>query len=658
MNETIELKAINAIRILSADSVQKAKSGHPGLPMGAAPAAYALWANHLVHNPKNPHFENRDRFVLSAGHGSMLLYSLLHLFGYGLPMDELKKFRQLGSLTPGHPEYGHTVGIETSTGPLGQGFANAVGMAIAEAHLASIFNKEGFPIVDHHVYALCGDGCMMEGITNEAASLAGTLALGKLIVLYDDNEISIEGDTDIAFRENVGKRFEALNWNVVHVDGNDYLAVSAALKKAKKTQNKPNLIICKTTIGFGSPLAGQESCHGAPLGEENLAATRKNLGWDYPPFVIPEEIYSHFSDLAAKGNKLEKRWTRLFKQYRSEFPELASEYRTWMDGKNPDFAKIEDLWKFDKPEATRNTSEVVLNRIAKVLPSLMGGSADLAPSNKTIMKGRPYFSAETPEGSNMHFGVREHAMSAIANGMQVHGGLKANCATFFVFSDYMKGGIRMSAIMNLPVTYVLTHDGIGVGEDGPTHQPIEHLTALRAIPNIKVFRPADGKETVAGWLAALTTSGPTCLVLSRQNLPQYEHSGASALKGGYILLDSKKAVPDLILLSTGSEVAIAMEAKKKLDEAGIDTRLVSMPCLELFDAQSDSYKESVLPAAVRRRISIEAGSTIGWYKYVGLDGKTIGIDEFGLSAPYAALYEHFQITAQRVVDEAHKLLAK
>lgn len=655
MISSIDLKSINAIRILSADAVQKAKSGHPGLPMGSAPAAYALWANHLVHNPKNPNFENRDRFILSAGHGSMLLYSLLHLFGYGLSMDEIKRFRQLGSLTPGHPEYGHTAGVEVSTGPLGQGFANGVGMAIAESHLASVFNKEDYPVVDHHTFVLCGDGCMMEGISNEAASLAGTLALGKLIVLYDDNEISIEGDTDIAFRENVGKRFEALNWNVYKVDGNDYSAVSAAIKKAKKTTNKPNLIICKTTIGFGSPIEGTEACHGAPLGEENLAATRKNLGWDYPPFVIPEDVYEHFSELAKKGQKQESKWKRMFKKYRLNYPELANEYRQWMDGVLPDLTKIEDLWKFDKPEATRNTSEVVLNRIAKVVPNLMGGSADLSPSNKTVMKGRPYFSSDDRSGSNMHFGVREHAMSAIANGMQAHGGLKSYCATFFVFSDYMKNGIRMSAIMNLPVTYVLTHDGIGVGEDGPTHQPVEQLTGLRAIPNLRVFRPADGKETAAGWIAALTMGGPTCLILSRQNMPQYEHSGMNALKGGYILSDSIKAVPDLILLATGSEVAIAMEAKKKLLEQNIDARLVSMPSQELFEAQTSAYKESVLPSNIRKRIAIEAGSTLGWYKYVGLDGIVIGLDEFGLSAPFAQLYEYFRITADRIVDEAKKL---
>ena len=658
MNQGLNEQAINAIRILAADAVQKAKSGHPGLPMGSAPLAYALWGHHLIHNPKNPRFENRDRFVLSAGHGSMLLYSLLHLFGYGLPMEELKQFRQLGSLTPGHPEYGHTVGVETTTGPLGQGFANAVGMAIAETRLGAMFNREGFPIVDHHTYCLVGDGCMMEGITNESASLAGTLALGKLIVLYDDNEISIEGDTDLAFREDVGARFEALGWHVWHADGNDFRTVDAVLAKAKVTQDRPNLIVCKTTIGFGSPLAGEEACHGAPLGEANLEQTRKNLGWNEPAFVIPEAVYSHYADLASRGVQAEGEWNDLFSRYQSSFPDLAAEYRRWMDGALPDLSRIPDLWKFEKPEATRNTSEVVLNRLAAQIPNLIGGSADLAPSNKSVMKGRPYYSALERNGSNMHFGVREHAMSAIANGLQIHGGLRAYAATFFVFSDYMKNGIRMSAIMGLPVTYILTHDGIGVGEDGPTHQPVEHLTGLRAMPNLRVFRPADGKETVAGWLTALQASGPTCLVLSRQNLPQYAESGLSAMRGGYILQNSRNLVPQAILMGTGSEVAILLEAQKKLWEDQIDVRVVSMPCLELFDVQDPAYRESILPAEVRARVSLEAGSTLGWHKYVGLDGKAIGIDTFGLSAPYAALYEHFAITADHVVETVKNLLTK
>lgn len=656
MNELLSEKAVNAIRMLSADAVQKAKSGHPGLPMGSAPLAYALWGNHLVHNPKDPSFPNRDRFVLSAGHGSMLLYSLLHLFGYGLPMEELQRFRQYGSKTPGHPEYGHTVGVETSTGPLGQGFANAVGMAIAETRLAAQFNREGFPIVDHRVYCLSGDGCMMEGITNEAASLAGTLALGKLIVLYDDNDISIEGSTDIAFRENVGARFQALGWNVWHVDGNDWKAVDKVLKKVKKATDRPNLVVCRTTIGFGSPLQGQESCHGAPLGEANLEATRKTLGWEYPPFTVPEEIYDHYSELAKRGASAERRWKKMLREYRNAFPDLATEYDRWMGGGLPDFSALPDLWKFEKPEATRNTSEIVLNRLSPVIPNLMGGSADLAPSNRTVMKDRTYYSSENRGGSNLHFGVREHAMSAIANGIQLHGGLKAYCATFFVFSDYMRGGLRMSAIMGLPVVYVLTHDGIGVGEDGPTHEPVEQLTGLRAIPNLRVFRPADGKETVAGWLSALRAKGPTCLVLSRQNLPQYPGSGEGAFRGAYVLSPSKNPIPQALLIGTGSEVAIAMEAQKRLWEKGVDSRVVSMPCMELFDAQDPAYRESVLPAAVRNRVFVEAGSTLGWFKYVGLEGGTVGIDSFGLSAPYPALYEHFGITADHVVSEVEKRL--
>ena len=658
MNEQIANKTINAIRILAADAVQKAKSGHPGLPMGCAPAAYALWGKHLVHNPADPGYVNRDRFVLSNGHGSMLLYALLHFFGYGLTMDDIKQFRQLHSRTPGHPEYGHTVGVETTTGPLGQGFANAVGMAIAETHLSATFNTDGFKVVDHHTYCIVGDGCMMEGITNEAASLAGTLKLGKLIVLYDDNDISIEGPTDIAFREDVGTRFEALGWNVRHVDGNDWTAVDAALKRARRSQAKPNLIVMKTTIGYGSPLAGMESSHGAPLGEDNLAATRRTLGWEYPPFEIPAEVYRHCSTLALRGKRRQAAWLKMYNGYRAAYPDRAAEFDRWIGGALPDLASIPDLWKFEKPEATRNTSEVVLNRIAKVVPNLIGGSADLAPSNKTIMKGRPDYSAEDRNGSNMHFGVREHAMSAITNGIQVHGGLRAYCSTFFVFSDYMKNGMRMSAIMDLPVLYVLTHDGIGVGEDGPTHQPIEHLTGLRAIPNLKVFRPADGKETAAGWIAALTGHGPTCLVLSRQNLPQYENSGLSALKGGYVLADSAKQVPDLILLATGSEVSIAVDAKKRLDAEGIATRVVSMPCQELFDIQDESYRQAVLPPAVTRRISIEAGSTLGWLKYVGLAGKALGIDHFGLSAPYQQLYAEFGLTADAVVLEGRKLAGK
>jgi transketolase len=655
----IQNSAINAIRMLSIEAVEKANSGHPGLPLGTAALAYKLWSDYLIHNPKNPHFENRDRFVLSAGHGSMLLYSLLHLFGYGLPLSELQNFRQLGSKTPGHPEYRHTVGIETTTGPLGQGYANAVGMAIAESHLAAKFNRDGFNIVDHYTYALAGDGCMMEGITNEAASLAGTLQLSKLIVFYDDNEISIEGDTDIAFREDVGLRHQALGWNVIHVsDGNDIELIGQAIEKAKSQHEKPTLIICQTIIGYGSPLAGEESCHGSPLGRDNIEATKKSLQWDFDAFVIPKTIYDHYAELAKRGEVAEASWNALYAQYQKAYPELADEYRQWMNNVLPDLKAIPDLFKFDKPDATRNSGGIVLNKLAKLIPNLIGGSADLAPSNKTHMKNLGDFSADNRLGKNMHFGVREHAMAAITNGMYLHGGLRVFCATFFVFSDYMKNAIRLSAIMDIPVIYVLTHDSIGVGEDGGTHQPIEQLTGLRAIPNLKMFRPCDGVETAAAWIDALMGSSPSCIALSRQNLPQFEHTNDDYFKGGYILSDSKKAVSDVILIATGSEVEIAMKAKQILLEKDIDARVVSMPCLEVFEMQSEAYKNHVLPKSVRRRVAIEAGSTLGWYKYVGLDGLVIGIDQFGLSAPSSKLYEYFGLTADNVVNQVLDLIKK
>lgn len=650
---------INAIRILSAEAVQKANSGHPGLPMGAAPIGYSVWAENMNFNPQNPKWSNRDRFILSAGHGSMLNYSLLYLFGFGLTIEDLKNFRQFGSKTPGHPEFGHTVGVETTTGPLGQGVANAVGMAIAEAHLAAKFNKPGFPIVDHYTYAVCGDGCMQEGISYEAASFAGTLGLGKLILLYDDNEITIEGDTDIAFRENVGKRHEAQGWHVIDVaDGNDSEAITKAIKKAKKVTDKPSLIVCHTKIGFGSPKEGSHDCHGAPLGADNVEATKKKLGWTSAPFTVPQEVFDHTAKVAAKGKRAESKWKKLLKAYKAQYPELYKEYESYMSGKLPDLTKMDDLWKFDKADATRNTSFTVLNKLAAIIPNMIGGSADLAPSNKSNMKARADFTPEDKSGANMHFGVREHAMSAISNGMQLHGGLTVYCATFFVFTDYMKNAMRMSAIMNLPVTYILTHDSIGVGEDGPTHQPVEHLTGLRAIPNMKVYRPADGKETTAAWISALSGKKPTCLVLTRQNLPQYEGSGEKALKGGYILSDSDKKKPDMILIASGSEVELIMKAKTVLKEKGIDARVVSMPCVEVFNEQPDKYKESVLPDAVRARVAVEAGSTVGWYKFVGLDGAVVGMDTFGASAPAEKLFEHFGFTADNVVAKAEEVFSR
>lgn len=643
--------AVNAIRVVSAEGIEKAKSGHPGLPLGSAPIAYTLFAKHLAFNPKNPKFDNRDRFVLSAGHGSMLQYTLLHIMGYDLTMDDLKNFRQSGSKTAGHPEYGNTPGVEISTGPLGQGIANAVGMAIAETHLAAKFNKDGYNIVDHYTYALCGDGCMMEGIEYEAASLAGTLKLGKLIVFYDKNNITIEGDTDTAFTEDVGARHKAQGWQVIYVeDGNNVKAISAAVKKAKKEKEKPSLIIVKTVIGYGSPKAGTAAVHGAPLGEEGIAALKKNLGYDYPPFTLPEEVAALAKKYRRKGARLENAWKRLFKEYKNAYPELAEEYKAYMSGRLPDLKKQDSLFEFSKPDATRNTSFTILNKLADIVPNLIGGSADLAPSNKSNMKNRGYYSPSDRTGTNIHFGIREHAMAAICNGMSAHGGLKVYCATFFVFSDYMKNAMRLSAMMNLNVTYILTHDSIGVGEDGPTHQPVEQLAGLRTIPNMKVFRPADGKETAYAWIAALSYEGPSCLVLTRQNLPQYENSSEKTLKGAYILVDSKKKVPDALLMASGSEVELAVKAREELLKRGIDARVISVPCMELFDKQPDKYKESVMPSAVTKRLAIEAASPDCWYKYVGLNGKVVAMRDFGASAPFGELLVKYGFTVDNVVN--------
>ncbi|MCL1963506.1 MAG: transketolase, partial [Firmicutes bacterium] len=525
-------QVINAIRVLSAEQVQAAKSGHPGTPMGAAPQAYALWDRVMRYNPKNPKWANRDRFILSSGHASALLYSLLHLYGFGLTIDDLKRFRQLASRTPGHPEYGHTIGVETTTGPLGQGVANAVGFALAEAYLAAKFNRPGFPVMDHFTYALCGDGCMMEGIAAEAASLAGTLALGKLIVLYDDNKITIEGRTDIAFRENVGLRFEAYGWHVRRVeDGNDPEQIEKALMDAKK-DSRPSLIIVPSVIGYGcAARAGKASAHGEPLGEENLKETKAALHMPAGAFILPEEVYAHTAEAAVRGGQANAEWDQLFDAYAEAYPELAKEWEVWHSGKLPvNLREDEAFWHFEGKTATRNSSGEALNRLAAMLPNLIGGSADLAPSNKSEMKGRGDFSAENREGSNLHFGVREHAMAAVCNGIALHGGLRVYCATFFVFTDYMKNAMRLSAMMKLPVTYILTHDSIGVGEDGPTHQPVEHLAGLRAIPNLLVFRPADSREVAAAWAAAMTDGRPTCVVCTRQDLPLYENSGKNALR--------------------------------------------------------------------------------------------------------------------------------
>ncbi len=656
----IETKTVNAIRILSAEGVQKANSGHPGLPMGSAPLAYTLWAKHLNFNPKDLEFENRDRFVLSAGHGSMLLYSLMYLFGYPLTMDDIKQFRQWGSKTPGHPEYGHTAGVETSTGPLGQGFANAVGMAIAEKHLAAKFNREGFPVVDHYTYVLVGDGCLQEGIQYEAASLAGTLKLGKLICIYDKNNITIEGDISTAFSEDVGARHEAMGWHVVKVeDGCDTDSVSRAIDEAKSVTDKPSLIICRTEIGYGCPAKqGKASAHGEPLGEDNLAEAKKTLGWDSEPFVIPEDVLEYTRALGARGEKVQDDWTALIKKYEKAYPELYREYTHWFDRDFPvDLENDEDFWTFDsKPVATRAVSGDVLNRLKDIQPNLFGGSADLAPSNKSELKGLPYFSSETPEGANMHFGIREHAMAAIVNGLYLHGGVTPFCATFFVFTDYMKNAMRMAALMKLPVTYILTHDSIGVGEDGPTHEPVEQLAALRTIPNMTVFRPADAKETAAAYCTAMSNDGPTAIVLTRQNLPQYAGSGKNALKGGYIISDSEKQTPDVIILASGSEVEQAVKAQELLKGENIDARVVSMPSMEIFDKQSDEYKESVLPSAVRARVAVEAASSTCWYKYVGLDGACVCLDHFGASAPASVLFKEFGFTAENVATVAKSVI--
>ena len=659
----IDEMSVNAIRVLSADAIQKAKSGHPGLPLGAAPAAYELWSRHMNHNPADPEWKNRDRFVLSGGHGSMLLYSLLHLFGYGdLSIDDIKNFRQLGSKTPGHPEYGHTVGIEATTGPLGQGMAMAVGMAMAEAHLAAVFNKDGYNVVDHYTYVLGGDGCMMEGISSEAFSLAGTLGLSKLIVLYDSNNISIEGSTDIAFTEDVMKRFEAFGFQTIEVkDGNDLAAIGAAIEEAKADKNRPSLIKIDTLIGYGCPAKqGKASAHGEPLGEENVAALKENIGWPCKEaFEVPEEVYANYKTIAADRAKAEDEWNKLFDEYCSKYPDMKEMWDNYYNGYDLSaLFNSDEYWaKGDKPEATRSTSGTVLNLIKQHMPNMIGGSADLAPSNKTNMKDAGDFSKDNYAGSNLHFGVREQAMTAITNGLALHGGLKPFAATFFVFSDYTKPMARLSSLMKLPVTYVFTHDSIGVGEDGPTHEPIEQLAAFRSLPNFTVFRPCDKVETSAAWMYAVTSKEtPTALVLTRQNLPQMPGSSKDALKGGYIIDDSSKAVPDAIIIASGSEVSLAVDAKAELAKEGVDVRVVSMPSMDLFEEQSAEYKESVLPNAVRKRVAVEALSDFGWYRYVGLDGTVVSMKGFGASGPAAELFKKFGFTTEAVVDAVKSVM--
>lgn len=652
----IDTMSVNAIRVLAADAIQKAKSGHPGLPLGSAAMAYELWAKHMNHNPKNPDWANRDRFILSGGHGSTLLYSLFHLFGYGdLSIEELKRFRQDGSLTPGHPEYGHTVGVEATTGPLGAGMGMAVGMAMAEAHLASVFNKEGYPVVDHYTYVLGGDGCMMEGISSEAFSLAGTLGLGKLIVLYDSNNISIEGSTDIAFTEDVKKRFEAFGFQTLVVeDGNNLEEIGKAIEEAKADTTRPAMITVKTQIGYGCPAKqGKASAHGEPLGEDNVKALKENLG--YPAdkdFYVPDEVYANYRAIAEEKGKAEEAWNKLFADYCAKFPEMKELWDKYYDENAAD-ALIDDadFWAYeDKPDATRNLSGKMINRIKDILPNFIGGSADLAPSNKTHMNDETDFSKDNYAGRNLHFGVREIAMAAIGNGLALHGGLRPYVATFFVFSDYTKPMARLSAIMNLPLTFVFTHDSIGVGEDGPTHEPVEQLAMLRSLPNFAIWRPADATETAAAWYFAISNKKmPTGLALTRQNLPQLAGSSKEALKGAYILEDSAKETPDAIIIATGSEVSLAVDAKAELAKDGIDVRVVSMPCMDVFELQSDEYKEKVLPKSVRKRVAVEALSDFGWGKYVGLDGAAITMHGFGASAPYSVLFPKFGFTVDNVV---------
>lgn len=656
----VDTLSVNAIRILSADAIQKANSGHPGLPLGSAPAAYELWAHHMNHNPANPSWPNRDRFVLSGGHGSMLLYSLLHLFGYGLTKEDLMNFRQIGSLTPGHPEYRHTVGVEATTGPLGAGMAMAVGMAAAEKHLAAVFNKENYPVVDHYTFVLGGDGCMMEGISSEAFSLAGTLGLGKLIVLYDSNQISIEGSTDIAFRENVEERMRAFGFQTITVeDGTNLEAIGLAIEAAKQETGRPSFITIKTEIGYGCPAKqGRASAHGEPLGEENVKALRETLGWPSEElFFVPGEVYENFAGLAAEKAETEAAWNVMFAAYCEEYPDMDNLWKQYHSPvKAEEFLDNGAFWLTkDKPEATRSLSGKMIQLLKDELPNLVGGSADLGPSNKTNMKDAGDFSKETPEGRNLHFGVRELSMAAIGNGILLHGGLHAYVATFFVFSDYVKPMARLSALMGLPLTYVLTHDSIGVGEDGPTHEPIEQLAMLRAMPNFHVFRPCDATETSAAWLSAITSEKtPTALVLTRQNLDPVAGSSRDALKGGYVI-DDCEGTADVILIASGSEVSLAVKAKTELAKEGQKVRVVSMPCMDIFEEQSAEYKESVLPKAVRKRVAIEALSDFGWGKYVGLDGACVTMNRFGASGPAGKLFEMFGFTVENVVKTVKSL---
>ncbi len=665
MSATLTQQALNTLRFLSADEVQAANSGHPGLPMGAAAIAYTVWMRHLRHNPQNPRWPNRDRFILSGGHGSALLYALLHLTGYDLPLDELKRFRQWGSLTPGHPEYGHTPGVETTTGPLGAGFSNGVGMAIAEAHLAAEFNTPEFPIIDHYTYAIVTDGDLMEGVAAEAASLAGHLKLGKLIYLYDDNHISIDGSTDLAFTEDRMARFAAYGWHTQTVtDGNDVEAIDAAIRAAQ-ADPRPSIIAVRTIIGYGLPTrAGTSKAHGEPPGEEELRAAKQAAGWQTePPFYLPEEALTHYRESLLRGEQFQAQWQARFDAYRAQFPHKAAELARRMRGDLP------QGWDSDLPlfpadpkgVATRAASGKALNHFAARLPELFGGSADLAPSNNTRLEGTPAFQPASPEGRNFHFGVREHGMGGAVNGMAYHGGLRPFGATFLVFADYMRPTLRLSALAKLPSIWVFTHDSIGVGEDGPTHQPVEHLASLRSIPNLVTLRPADANETVHAWRVALArTQAPTALILTRQNLPTLDRSVfADAVlleKGAYVLADLGDSEPELILMASGSEVSLILAAGERLAAEGVNLRLVSVPSWELFQQQEAAYREAVLPRKVRARVAVEAGIRMGWERFVGDAGEVIGIDHYGASAPGAKLFEEYGFTVENVLSAARRTM--
>lgn len=663
-NKSLDQLCANTIRTLSMDGVQKANSGHPGMPMGMADVAYVLWTKYLKHNPKNPSWVDRDRFVLSAGHGSMLIYSLLHLTGYDVSMDDLKNFRQTMSKTPGHPEYGMTPGIETTTGPLGQGFATGIGMAMAENHIAGTFNKEEKNIFDHYTYAIVSDGDLMEGVSHEAASMAGHMKLGKLIYLYDSNMISIEGSTELAFTEDVAKRFEAYGWHVTEIDGHNHAEIASAIEASQAEKDKPSLVVCKTKIGFGSPnKEGKASSHGSPLGDDEIKITKKGYGMDpEKSFFIAGEVLEVFRNEVSKGAEAEAKWKADFEDYTTKYSDLAKQFNKWLSREINSKALEAALPVFEVTEkgpATRASSGKTINAIKDVVPSLFGGSADLAPSTVTNIDDYVDYSSETPEGRTIHFGVREFGMAAALNGMAVHGGVIPFGATFFVFTDYLRPALRLAALMKAPAIYVMTHDSIGLGEDGPTHQPVEHLASIRAMPNVTVLRPGDANEVAYAWKTAIeNTTGPTVLVLTRQGMPTYERTESNAasmvVKGAYIFADSEKETPDAILIGTGSELHLAVNAKAELQAKGVDARVVSMPSWELFEKQSVEYKESVFPKSVTNRVSIEAGSTFGWARYVGFEGTAIGMDTFGESGPAEELYEHFGITTDKMIEAALK----